>query len=120
MVEDDEFLRALASRKFTEEGFLVVLAVDGEQGVLLAEKEIPDLILMDVILPGIDGFEALRRIGKNPALKKTHIFMLSNFGQTEDIERARALGAEQFLVKAHHTLDEISGLMKESLAKSKK
>ena len=117
IVEDDNFLQDLAKQKFTKEGFHVVCAIDGERGVALAESELPDAILLDILLPGIDGFEALKRIRANPALEKTHIFMLSNYSQPEERERAANLGAEKFLVKADFTLDQIVGAVKESLAK---
>lgn len=107
IVEDDKFLRDLATQKLAKENLLVVSAVDGEQGIMLAEKEIPNIILLDILLPGIDGFEVLRRVRANPALANTKVAMLSNFGQREDIEKALNAGANQFLVKANYTLDEI-------------
>lgn len=119
MVEDDKFLRELATQKFTKEGLKAISAMDGMQGIMLAEKELPDAILLDILLPGIDGFEVLKRIRANPALKKTPVFMLSNFGQTEDIQKSKDLGADQFLVKADHTLDEIVTMVREHMVKSK-
>lgn len=107
IVEDDKFLRDLAVQKLTREGIAVVTAVDGEQGVMMAEKELPNIILLDILLPGIDGFEVLRRIRANDLLARTTIAMLSNFGQREDIEKAIAAGADQFFIKANYTLDEI-------------
>ncbi|OGZ04965.1 MAG: hypothetical protein A2845_04325 [Candidatus Lloydbacteria bacterium RIFCSPHIGHO2_01_FULL_49_22] len=107
VIEDDKFLRDLALQKIAKEGFNVVAAVDGEQGVEFAEKEIPDIILLDILLPGIDGFEVLSRVRANPALAQTKVSMLSNFGQREDIEKALKGGADQFMVKANYTLDEI-------------
>ncbi len=107
IVEDDKFLRDLAVQKLEKEHLQVYAAMDGEQGVALAEEHIPSLILLDILLPGIDGFEVLKRIRANKALDKTHIVMLSNFGQKEDLERAFAAGADKFLVKANYTLDEI-------------
>ncbi len=116
IVEDDKFLRDLAAQKLSKEHLQVFTAVDGEQGVAVAEKEIPDIILLDILLPGIDGFEVLKRIRANPALQKTHVSMLSNFGQREDIERAIAAGADQFMVKANYTLDEIVQEVKKIIA----
>jgi len=107
VVEDDKFLRDLSVQKLTKENFVVISAVDGEQGIAMAEKEIPDLILLDILLPGIDGFEVLRRARANPALAQTKVAMLSNFGQREDIEKALKAGANQFFVKANYTLPEI-------------
>lgn len=107
IVEDDKFLRDLATQKLHQENFEVFSAVDGEQGITIAEKELPQVILLDILLPGIDGFEVLKRIRTNPSLKDTRVIMLSNFGQREDVEKAISSGADQFLVKANFTLDEI-------------
>lgn len=107
MIEDDKFLRDLATQKFEHEKFTVFSAADGERGVEIAEKEIPDIILLDILLPGIDGFEVLKRIRANSALAKTRVAMFSNFGQRQDVEKALTSGADQFLVKANYTLDEI-------------
>ena len=116
IVEDDKFLRDLASQKLSKEKLNVISAVDGEQGILVAEREIPDVVLLDILLPGIDGFEVLRRIRANPLLNNTKVAMLSNFGQREDIEKALKIGANQFLVKANYTLDEIVEEVKKMLA----
>lgn len=107
IVEDDKFLRDLACQKLSKEKLRVISAVDGEQGIAVAERELPNIVLLDILLPGIDGFEVLRRIRANPLLNNTKVAMLSNFGQREDIEKALKAGANQFLVKANYTLDEI-------------
>lgn len=119
LIEDDQFLQALAVQKFTKEGFQTISAMDGERGLALAEKELPDVILLDILLPGIDGFAVLTRIIANPALKDTQVFMLSNYSQPEDVAKAKALGAERFLVKADYTLDQIADMVKESLTAPK-
>ncbi len=108
VIEDDKFLRDLEVQKLQKEPNLSVFAaMDGEQGVSIAEKELPDIILLDILLPGIDGFEVLTRVKSNPVLARAKVIMLSNFGQREDIERAQKLGAMRFLIKANYTLDEI-------------
>ncbi len=117
MVEDDKFLRDLAAQKMIKENLDVTTAVDGEQGLALAEKNIPNIILLDILLPGIDGYEVLRRVRLNPALNGTHVAMLSNFGQREDVERALKGGADHFLVKANFTLDEVVQEVKQIVAK---
>ncbi len=116
IIEDDKFLRELAVQKLIKDGLDVSAAMDGEQGVLIAEKTIPDIILLDILLPGIDGFEVLKRVRANPALAGTRMIMLSNFGQTEDVEKAKAAGADRFLIKANYTLDEIIAIVREVLA----
>lgn len=117
MIEDDKFLRDLAAQKLSKEKLDVTTAVDGEQGIALAEKLIPNVILLDILLPGIDGYEVLKRIRSNPALDATHVAMLSNFGQREDIQKALAGGADNFLVKANYTLDEVVGEVKKIIEK---
>ncbi len=108
LIEDDRFLRDLAIQKFSaDKNMSMITAMDGEQGIILAEKHIPHIILLDILLPGIDGFEVLKRIRAKPQFSRTLIAMLSNFGQREDIDKAMALGANQFFIKANFTLDEI-------------
>lgn len=117
IVEDDKFLRDLAAQKLSKEHLQVLVAVDGEQGINIAEKELPNIILLDILLPGIDGFEVLKRIRSNPALEATHVAMLSNFGQREDIERALNAGADDFMIKANFTLDEVVEEVKRIISK---
>ncbi len=107
IVEDDKFLRELMSQKLRNENYDVVEAVDGEEGVKKAIEEAPELILLDLILPGIDGFEVLENIKKEEALIPVPVIILSNLGQKEDIERGLKLGATDYLIKAHFTPGEI-------------
>jgi DNA-binding response OmpR family regulator len=107
VVEDDRFLRELITQKLSREGYDVSEAVDGEDGVKKAEEKRPEIILMDLILPGIDGFEAITRIKANPELEDIPIIILSNLGQRDDVERGLKLGATDFLIKAHFTPGEI-------------
>lgn len=120
VIEDDKFLRELAIQKLEKDGIDVSAAMDGEQGILLAEKVVPDAVLLDILLPGIDGFEVLKRLRANPVFTNTRVVMLSNFGQKEDIEKAEAAGADKFLIKANFTLDEILAVVQEVLATPKK
>lgn len=115
IIEDDQFLRELASEKLDHEGFLVHSAVDGPEGLRLISQESPDIVLLDIILPGIDGFEVLKRIKSNDTIKHIPVIMLSNLGQQTDIDHAMRLGAKDYIVKAHHTLDEIIEKIKQSL-----
>lgn len=119
LVEDDSFLRDISSRKLTKEGFTVYEAVDGEQAVLGASKVKPDIILLDIILPIYDGFQILEKIraNPNPEVNKTPIIMLSNLGQDNDIKRAMDMGANDYLVKAHFTTEEIVEKIKSHLSK---
>jgi len=107
VVEDDKFVRELIVQKLTEEKFEVSSAKDGEEGVKKTESEKPDLILLDLILPGIDGFEVLSRIRKNPLTEKIPVIILSNLGEKVDVDRGVELGANDYLIKAHFTPKEI-------------
>lgn len=107
VVEDDKFLRELISQKLIKEGFNVQSAIDGEEGLKMAKEFNPSIILLDLILPSIDGFEVLSRIKGNPSTASIPIIILSNLGQKEDVERGLKLGAVDYLIKAHFTPGEI-------------
>jgi DNA-binding response OmpR family regulator len=107
IIEDDKFLRELISRKLSGEGFGVAEAVDGEEGVKKIKEENPDLVLLDLILPGIDGFEVLSKAKEDPKTSSIPIIILSNLGQKEEIEKGLKLGAVDYLIKAHFTPGEI-------------
>jgi DNA-binding response OmpR family regulator len=107
LIEDDRFLRELMSRKLSEGGFDVTQAVDGESGVEKSKDGGFDMILLDLILPGIDGFEVLRKIKENEASSSIPVIILSNLGQREEVDKGLELGAVDFLIKAHFTPGEI-------------
>ncbi|MFZ3074310.1 MAG: response regulator [Minisyncoccales bacterium] len=107
IVEDDKFLRELIVRKLSNEGYDVVEAVDGEQGVLKIKETKPDLVLLDLILPGIDGFEVLAQKKEDPFTVSIPVIVLSNLGQKEDVDKGLSLGATDYLIKAHFTPGEI-------------
>jgi len=107
VVEDDKFLRELISQKLTKEGYAVVEAVDGEKGIESIKTEEPDLVLLDLILPGIDGFEVLAKMKSDPGLAEIPVIILSNLGQKDDIEKGLEMGANDYLIKAHFTPGEI-------------
>ncbi len=115
IVEDDKFLRELISQKLQKEGFDVVEAENGEDGFLKAKEEKPNLVLLDLILPGIDGFEALEKMKGDSETENIPVIIISNLGQREDIERGLKIGAVDFLVKAHHTPLEIVEKIREFL-----
>lgn len=107
VVEDDKFLIKAYNIKFTRAGFEVITATDGAEGLEMAKKELPKLILLDLMLPKIDGFEFLKRMAADESLKNIPVIVLSNLGQQTDKERALALGAKEYLIKADYSLDEI-------------
>ena len=115
IVEDDKFLRELIARKVIDEGFNVSEAIDGEEGIKKIKEEKPDMVLLDLILPGIDGFEVLTRMKEDPALSSIPVIIFSNLGQKEDIEKGLKLGAIDYLIKAHFTPGEIIEKIKSNL-----
>ncbi len=117
IIEDDRFLRELMARKLTQVNYEVVEAVDGEDGLQKIAEKKPDLVLLDLILPGIDGFKVLSKVKETPNLSSIPIIILSNLGQREDIERGLKLGAVDFLVKANFTPNEIVEKIKRLLSK---
>jgi DNA-binding response OmpR family regulator len=115
IVEDDKFLRELIVQKLLKEGYETSEAVDGEEGIKKVKEEKPDLVLLDLILPGIDGFEVLSKKKEDPNLARIPVIVLSNLGQKEDVERGLKLGAVDYLIKAHFTPGEIIEKVKNSL-----
>lgn len=107
LVEDDKFLRELIAKKLKSAEYEVIEATDGESAVVKAKELRPDLILLDLILPGIDGFGILAEIKEDPAISKTPVIILSNLSQQEEVDRAIKLGAADFLIKAHFVPGEI-------------
>ncbi len=107
IIEDDDFLRALTAKRLEKEGFQVSAAVDGESGLAKTAELRPTLVLLDLLLPGVNGFEVLERLKANPELKSIPIIVFSNLGERADIEKAQKLGADDFLIKANFTLDDV-------------
>lgn len=112
VVEDDKFLRDLITEELKREGFSVFSAVDGEEAVKRIPQEMPELVLLDLILPGIDGYEVLRQVKENPTSMKIPIVILSNLGQKDNFEKGMNLGAADYLIKANFTPREIIAKVK--------
>lgn len=107
IVEDDKFLRELMAQKLVREGYEILESVDGEDGLKKVKNEKPDLVLLDLILPSMDGFEVLTRIKEEVTDGAPPVIILSNLGQKEDVEKGLKLGAVDYLIKAHFTPGEI-------------
>ena len=112
IIEDDKFLRELIMQKVKTEGYEVVGATDGEEGLKMAGEENPNLILLDLILPTMDGFEVLRKLKEQESTKNIPVIILSNLGQKEDIDKGMELGAKDYMIKAHFTPGEITEKIK--------
>src|SRR3989344_4991434 len=107
VVEDDEFLRELIVTKLKQEKLTILEAINGKDGLQKMREMHPDLVLLDLILPGMDGFEVLRAAQSDPTISNISVVVLSNLGQKEDIDRAKECGAKGYLVKAQFTPSEI-------------
>ncbi len=117
IVEDDRFLSELISTKLTKEGFEIVLATDGETGLEKALSEKPHIILLDIMLPGMSGFEVLDGLKKNQdkEVAAIPVLILSNFGQESKVQQGLEMGAKDYLVKANFTTGEIVEKIKATL-----
>lgn len=115
VIEDDKFLRKVYESKLPKEGFVVISAVDGQDGIDKLKQDPPDLVLLDLIMPKKTGFEVLEEIKKDKKLAKIPILVLSNLGQDEDIDKAKALGAADFLIKSNLAIKEVVEKIKEHL-----
>lgn len=118
VVEDDKFLSAVLLKKLENEKCAVSHAMTADEAIAKSLEK-PDIVLLDLILPGANGLDILKRIKENPETKATPVVILSNLSQQEDMDRAKELGAEKFLVKAMSTPEDILALVAEILGKKK-
>jgi DNA-binding response OmpR family regulator len=115
LVEDDPFLLDMYSTKFKEVGFNIIMAQDGEMGLTKAQEELPDLILLDIVLPKKDGFEVLKQLKSDGKTAKIPVILLTNLGLDSDVKRGLELGAQSYIIKAHFTPTEVVAKVKEIL-----
>jgi CheY-like chemotaxis protein len=107
LVEDDRFLRKAAEATLRRHGFSVCTAADGEEALQHIQAETPDLVLLDLIMPKLQGFEVLRLMKQNPATKQIPVVVLSNLGQESDVQQALQGGAIAYLIKANLSLQDL-------------
>jgi len=119
LVEDDQFLSNLLKVRLQRENIEVILARDGEEALKRLADSRPALILLDLILPKKSGFEVLEKISTDPQLKDMPVIIISNLGQTSDIQRGKELGAVEYFVKAKISIDDLILKIKEFLTKMK-
>jgi DNA-binding response OmpR family regulator len=117
LVEDDVALRDIYSARFMAENFDVITATDGEMALTQAVKERPDLIILDVMMPKISGFDVLDILRATPETKNTKVIMMTALSQNSDIEKGKSLGADEYLVKSQVTLTDVIEKAKEVLAR---
>ena len=115
LVEDDNNLREIYEARLMAEGYDIVSASDGEEALVVAKREQPDLVISDVMMPKISGFEMLDILRNTEGMREVKVIMLTALGQTEDQSRADSLGADRYLVKSQVTLEDIVNAAKELL-----
>jgi two-component system, OmpR family, phosphate regulon response regulator PhoB len=107
LVEDDRFLRRAAEASLRQRGFAVTVAADGEEALVKVRAEIPDLILLDLLMPKVTGIEVLRALRAEEATKGIRVLILSNSSREQDLEAIKELGVTDYLVKANLSLQEL-------------
>ena len=112
IIEDDRFLSSLMKARLEKDGFTVIQAFDGEEAIQIFKQQVPGLIILDLIMPKVTGFEVLQTISITPQLEKVPVVILSNLAQDSDIEKARQLGAKEYFVKVKVSIDDLVGRIK--------
>ena len=107
LIEDEEIMIDLLQRKLTKEGYEISVARDGEEGLKVMKEATPDIILLDILMPKMGGFEVMEEVGKDPELKKIPVIVISNSGQPVELDRAQKLGARDWLIKTEFDPQEV-------------
>lgn len=107
VVEDDVFMIELLSKELAVSGFDVVIAKNGTEGIKKFEESKPDLLVLDLLLPDMNGFDTLRKVRRSEEGRNVKVIILSNLSETSDIEEGRRLGVNDYLIKANYSLKEI-------------
>ena len=116
IIEDDPLMSRLYQKAFTFEGYQVVAAFDGEEGWEKMKQENPNIILLDIMMPKMNGLEFLQKIKKDPDYKKIPIVCLTNLAGQQDAEKALLLGAVKYIVKSEYEPKQVVNMIKEILA----
>lgn len=117
IIEDEKVLSELLEKKIKEDGYEVFIAMDGEEGLELMKKEKPDLVLLDIIMPRMDGFRVMEEMNKDPELnlKKIPVVIVSNSGQPVEIDKALDLGVRDYLIKTQFDPMEVIDKIKKQI-----
>lgn len=107
VIEDEAFILDLLVYKFKDQDWKIVSAMNGEAGIEKAKEEKPDIILLDILLPGMNGYEVLEQLKSDESMKDIPVLVLSNYGQKGEIEKSKELGAVDHLVKANIIIEEV-------------
>jgi DNA-binding response OmpR family regulator len=115
IIEDEAILQKAVIEYLTADGFGTIGAFDGEQGLKLAKSELPDLIILDIILPKVDGYKVLEELKKDESTKKIPIIALTNLESMENIQKAFEQGVNSYLIKADYKLEDVAAKIRETL-----
>lgn len=115
VAEDDQFYANLYRTKLEKEGFGVVTAANGKETLELLKQHSPNLIILDLVMPEMDGFEVLKKIRAEKNLRDVPVIILSNLGQQEDIDRAQALGVFKYIIKSNVSIHQMVESVEEAL-----
>lgn len=115
LVEDDVFLMDIYKKKFEMEGFKISVSDNGEKGLADIIKKKPDIVLLDILLPKLDGFAVLEKLKADKEVKNIPVILLTNLGQKDEVEKGLRLGAEDYMIKAHFKPSEIVDKVKKVL-----
>ena len=115
IIEDDSFLQGLEATKLQKEGYKIMVAKDNIEAFKTLEETKPDLILLDLMLPGVDGFAVLKQIRESKNFAKIPVIVFSNLSEEKDIEKAKRLNISEFMIKSNFTLDELAETVKKLL-----
>jgi DNA-binding response OmpR family regulator len=115
LIEDDPFLLSMYSTKFSMEKFQVISADDGEKGLKVSKETDPDIILLDILMPKMNGFEVLEELKKDKKTANIPVILLTNLNQKDEIERGMSMGADDYLIKAHFMPSEVVEKIKKVL-----
>ena len=107
LIEDEEIMIDLLQKKLTQEGYKISVAKNGEEGLKVMKEVKPDLILLDIIMPKMGGFEVMEEMNKGEELKKIPVIVISNSGQPVELDRAQKLGAKDWLIKTEFDPQEV-------------
>lgn len=116
IVDDDALMCRMYETKFKTDGYNVSIASDGEQGLSKVREEKPDIVLLDVMMPKMNGLEMLKKLKADKNIKDTPVILLSNVGESEDINKGLEMGAVAYMVKASYTPTQVVQKVKEILA----
>lgn len=118
IVEDEQLIGDLVQRKLREAGYYAFVARDGEEALKLIQVERPHLVLLDIVLPRLNGFEVLAELRKDAELRKTPVIIISNSGQPTEIEKAREAGVRDWLIKTEFDPAEVLAKVRQQIGEA--